>query len=246
MRVDFDTKIYDSFEELLDPSHTAVIVVDMQNDLVSREGFLDKVGEDVSANRHIIEPIRTVINGARQAGMLIVYIQYTMDTGHALATPAWVHQGGVLEYMGERKRSYRVDMEGCFEGTWGWEVIPELAPEPGDVCVRKNNMGGFWGTNLDKVLRGQRHRHSGDHRHRHPRLRAGHCRRRRGQRLLHRLRPGLRGDQRPQGTRARHGLSGAALPGAVRRGARHVLGLGGEAGGSVEKRPKETTARRSP
>ena len=86
--------------------------------------------------------------------MLIVYIQYTMDTGHALATPAWVHQGGVLEYMGERKRSYRVEMEACFEGTWGWEVIPELAPEPGDVCVRKNNMGGFWGTNLDKVLRG--------------------------------------------------------------------------------------------
>jgi nicotinamidase-related amidase len=154
MRIDFNTKIYDSFEELLDPSHTAVIVVDMQNDLVSREGFLDKVGEDVSANRRIIEPIRTVINGARQAGMLIVYIQYTMDTGHALATPAWVHQGSVLEYMGERKRSYRVEMEACFEGTWGWEVIPELAPEPGDVCVRKNNMGGFWGTNLDKVLRG--------------------------------------------------------------------------------------------
>ena len=85
--------------------------------------------------------------------MLIVYIQYTMDKRHRLATPAWVHQGGVLEYMGERKRSYRVEMEACFEGTWGWEVIPELAPEEGDVCVQKNNMGGFWGTNLDKALR---------------------------------------------------------------------------------------------
>jgi nicotinamidase-related amidase len=39
------------------------------------------------------------------------------------------------------------------EGTEGQQIIPELAPKPGDVIVRKYRSSGFWGTNLDMLLR---------------------------------------------------------------------------------------------
>jgi len=39
------------------------------------------------------------------------------------------------------------------EGTEGQQIIPELAPKPGDVVVRKYRSSGFWGTNLDMLLR---------------------------------------------------------------------------------------------
>jgi nicotinamidase-related amidase len=39
------------------------------------------------------------------------------------------------------------------EGTPGQEIIPELAPEAGDLIVQKYRSSGFWGTNLDMLLR---------------------------------------------------------------------------------------------
>jgi nicotinamidase-related amidase len=43
---------------------------------------------------------------------------------------------------------------GCtVEGTWGAEILPEVAPQPGDVVVKKWRSSAFVGTNLDMVLR---------------------------------------------------------------------------------------------
>jgi ureidoacrylate peracid hydrolase len=40
------------------------------------------------------------------------------------------------------------------EGTWGWEIIDELKPEPGDLVVKKARYSGFAGTTLENQLNG--------------------------------------------------------------------------------------------
>jgi ureidoacrylate peracid hydrolase len=151
MRTAFGKLMYDSLEELVYPDHTALVVVDMQNDLVSEEGFLAQEGQDVGGNRSIIEPLQTLLESTRSVRIPIVYVQYTIDRERTYATPAWIYRP---QQWTKRHGSRRVSLEACFEGTWGWEVIPELKPEPGDIIIRKNHLGAFWDTNLDKILRG--------------------------------------------------------------------------------------------
>ena len=82
-----------------------------------------------------------------------MYVQYTVDPTHRLTNPAWVYNH-LRERPGGKGHITLVSLEACFEGTWGWEVIPELKPESGDIIIRKNHLGAFWDTNLDKILRG--------------------------------------------------------------------------------------------
>ena len=151
MKTAFGKLIYDSLEELVFPDHTALVVVDMQNDLVSNEGFLAHEGQDVSGNRSIIAPLQGLIESARNVRIPIIYIQYTIDRERTYATPAWIYRP---QQWTKRHGQRRVSLEACFEGTWGWEVIPELTPEPDDIRVLKQHLGAFWDTNLDKILRG--------------------------------------------------------------------------------------------
>ena len=151
MKTAFGKLIYDSLEELVFPDHTALVVVDMQNDLVSNEGVLAHEGQDVSGNRSIIAPLQGLIESARNVRIPIIYIQYTIDRERTYATPAWIYRP---QQWTKRHGQRRVSLEACFEGTWGWEVIPELTPEPDDIRVLKQHLGAFWDTNLDKILRG--------------------------------------------------------------------------------------------
>ena len=66
--------VYDSLDELVDPKHTAVIVVDMQNDLCDPEGLLAKGGENIAGNRVIIEPLRVLLDSAREAKLPIITV----------------------------------------------------------------------------------------------------------------------------------------------------------------------------
>ena len=156
MREIYGKQVYDSLEELVAPSHTTVVVVDMQNDLVSPGGLVDRNGTALDGNRTIIEPLRLLLKGARRAGVLITYVLYTIQPGLPTASPAWIYEGMRL-FRGTDLSPAREgisSLEGLFEGTWGWEVIPELAPQAGDILVRKHHLGAFWDTNLDKILRG--------------------------------------------------------------------------------------------
>src|SRR5215207_996138 len=59
----------------IDPTQTAVIVVDMQNDFGSRGGMFDRAGIDLSAFRRAIGPTATVLASAREAGIKVVYLK---------------------------------------------------------------------------------------------------------------------------------------------------------------------------
>jgi nicotinamidase-related amidase len=112
---------------LVDPARTALVVIDMQNDFVQRGGSL--LVPDAEAT---IPAIRRLLELARLNRMRVVYGQ---DTHHR-GDPEW-----------------EMWPEHCLEGSWGWEIIAELAPGVDDTVLRKVSYDAFFGTSLDYLLR---------------------------------------------------------------------------------------------
>src|SRR3954470_6501207 len=59
----------------INPTNTAVIVVDMENDFVSKGGMFDRAGVDVSGAQQAVAPIAKVLGAARATGMKIIYLK---------------------------------------------------------------------------------------------------------------------------------------------------------------------------
>lgn len=143
-------QVFTTLDELVDPAHTALLVVDMQRDFCLPGGAFDELGVDISMYPPMIPRLARLADGARAAGLTVVYIQMTVLPNRRSESPAQIrfnlrlHQGtdGAPEPL-----AYTPD------GSVGQEIIPELAPEDGDLVVKKYRSSGFWGTNLDMLLR---------------------------------------------------------------------------------------------
>lgn len=110
----------------LPPQESAIIVVDMQNDFVKPNGTLM-----VPTAMETVTAIQQVLATARAQG---VPIAYTQDT----------------HYEGDQE--WAIWPEHCRAGTWGWQIIDELAPQAGDLVCPKSRYDGFYGTSLDHYL----------------------------------------------------------------------------------------------
>jgi len=126
----------------LDPRTTAVIVVDMQNDFCSREGYYARAGGNVSDFGAVIEPVSRFVASSRKHGVAIVFTRLlygarrAMEDRHTIRPKRW-------SSIGER----------LVPGTWGAEVVDGLRPEPTDIVIDKEGYSAFEGTDLDKILR---------------------------------------------------------------------------------------------
>lgn len=144
--------VYTTLGELVDPRHTALLVVDMQRDFCLPGGSFAEKGIDISMYAPMIPRLRTLLEGARRAGVTVIFIQMTVLPGRMSESPAQIRFNMRLHMKNHGEvepLTYTV------EGTPGQEFIPELAPFPGAIVVRKYRSSGFWGTNLDLILRSQ-------------------------------------------------------------------------------------------
>jgi len=111
----------------VDPARTALVVIDMQNDFVKPGGSL--LVPDAEAT---IPAICRLLDLARASRMHVVYSQDT----HCADDPEW-----------------EIWPEHCREGSWGWQIVAELAPSADDTVIRKIRYDAFYGTPLDHLLR---------------------------------------------------------------------------------------------
>jgi len=111
----------------VNPKTAALLIVDMQNDFVKEGGKLV-----VPTAKDTVPAIRKLLDLARQSGMMVAY---TQDT-HLPNDPEFPIWG-----------------EHCLIGTWGWEIIDELKPQPNELVVQKRRYDGFYGTTLEHDLR---------------------------------------------------------------------------------------------
>jgi len=140
----------------INPAQSAVVVVDMQNDFGSEGGMFALAGIDVSGIRKTIAPTARVLAAARRAGVTVVYLKMGFrpdlsDAGGPDA-PNWLKHRplsageAVTAPDGTASRILIRD-------TWNTAIVPELAPEPGDVVLYKHRYSGFYGTDLDNVFK---------------------------------------------------------------------------------------------
>lgn len=109
------------------PHTTALIVVDMQNDFVKPGGALVVPGA-----AETIPAIQRLLGLARGHGLAVFFTQDTHEPGD-IEFPIW----------GEH----------VLRGSWGWRLVDEITPRPGERVVEKLRYDGFFGTSLDHELR---------------------------------------------------------------------------------------------
>lgn len=139
--------IYDTLGEVVAPKHTALIVVDMQNDFLSPGGNSD-VNErrDLSLVPKVIESLGRLVDEARAAGVMVVHLQNTTLPNGLSDSPS---------FLAAKSRTHK-NLAYTLDGTWGHEFVPRLQPATGEVVVKKHRSSGFVNTDLDLVLRANR------------------------------------------------------------------------------------------
>ena len=137
----------------LDLDRTAMLVIDMQNAFASPGGMLDLAGIDVRAAPVAVANARLACEAARSVGLPVVYltIGYPVD----MSTTGGLDSPNPRKELSLRLVRERPELSGKLLtfGTWDFEIVDELRPEPGDVVIVKSRYSGFHGTDLDSFLR---------------------------------------------------------------------------------------------
>jgi nicotinamidase-related amidase len=126
--------------DILEPDHTAVMVIDMQNDFCAPGGWTDRiVKRDISSLGPVARPIQTLIDAARVAHIPVLWVRadYASDR---ISAPM-------------RARSTRMELteDCCVPGSWGADWF-EVSPLDGEPIFTKHCYSGFSNPGLYEAL----------------------------------------------------------------------------------------------
>jgi gluconolactonase len=127
----------------IDPSKAALIIQDMQNDVLSDGGAWADSGAPLHAkSQNVVANVAQLAAEARRLGTPVIHVHYIVEPGAVgLKLNAPLFQGVK-------------DVNALVRGTWGAAPVEGLEPADGDFLVEKIRMNGFFGTKLEILLRG--------------------------------------------------------------------------------------------
>ncbi len=136
------------YEFPLDPASVALVVIDMQRDFIEPGGFGDALGNDVSRLTKIVPTVAALIALFRRHGLPIVHTREAHRPDLSDCPPAKRLRGRPGLRIGDEGAMGRI----LVAGEPGNQILPELAPEPGEIVVDKPGKGMFWATGLHERL----------------------------------------------------------------------------------------------
>jgi gluconolactonase len=127
----------------LDPKSSALVIQDLQNDVIIEGGaFADSGAPAHATSQNVVENVKGLAAACRQAGVPVIHVWYIVDEGSAgLKLNAPLFEGVQ-------------SANALVRGTWGAAPADGLEPQDGDHVVEKMRMNGFYDTRLDILLRG--------------------------------------------------------------------------------------------
>ena len=126
-----------------DPKSTAVVLIEFQNDFASDGGALHGAVEGVMDSTNMLGNAKKLADEARAAGATIIHAPISFADGYHEITD---HPYGILAGV--------VDNKAFVKGTWGAEIVQDLAPQADDIVIEgKRGLDTFASTNLDFILR---------------------------------------------------------------------------------------------
>ena len=127
----------------IDPKAAAMIIQDLQNDVIIEGGaFADSGAPEHAKSQNVVENVKGLAAAARKAGVPVIHIWYIVEDGSV-----GLKQNAPL-FEGVKGANALV------RGTWGAAPAEGLEPQDGDHIVEKMRMNGFYETRLDILLRG--------------------------------------------------------------------------------------------
>jgi gluconolactonase len=126
----------------IDARTTALVIQDLQNDVVSKDGAFANTGSyDHAKAQDVVANVARLAEKARGAAIPVIHVWYIVEEGaRGLKLNAPLYRG-------------IKDTGAVVRGSWGAAPAEGLEPEPEDYVVEKTRMNGFYGTRLDALLR---------------------------------------------------------------------------------------------
>lgn len=129
---------------LLDASRCALIIQDMQNDVVMEGGAFADTGSPIHCReQNSISNIARLAERCRQVGVSVIHVHLLVPPG----APGVTLNAPLFEDL--------VDSQALVRGTWGGSPVAGLEPQDGDFVVEKNRMSAFEGSQLETILKAE-------------------------------------------------------------------------------------------
>lgn len=127
----------------LDPSTTALVLIEYQNEFTSEGGVLHNAVAEVMKATNMLDNTVKLVDAARKSGTAIMHAPITFAAGYGELTR---HPYGILKGV--------VDGKAFVRGTWGAAIVDALKPAAEDIVIEgKRGLDTFASTNLDFILR---------------------------------------------------------------------------------------------
>ncbi|MGA7196389.1 isochorismatase family protein [Roseiarcus sp.] len=126
----------------LDPRRCALIIQDLQNDVISEGGAFAASGSPAHArSQNVVENVRRLAAAARARGAVVIHVWFVVEPG----APGLTLNAPLFEGVADNKAMVR--------GGWGAAPVAGLEPQPSDFIVEKMRMSAWEGTRLETILK---------------------------------------------------------------------------------------------
>jgi nicotinamidase-related amidase len=139
----------DPFDIDLDPSKTALIVIDMQRDFIEPGGFGESLGNNVALLQAIVPTVGRLIAGFRAAGVPVIHTMECHKPDLSDCPPSKRERGSPSLRIGDEGPMGRL----LITGEPGTAIIDALAPLDSEIVIEKPGKGAFYATDLGDILK---------------------------------------------------------------------------------------------